>query len=170
MFLCRCVKLKNVHAQRAETWPVCEHAHIPIEHVRGLTPAGTHTLTHENTLSHAFKLQHSNSLFKSSDNFTSAWATPTRSRVLGSHVAEQCTAWLYVDEDNIPTHALSDARPPHWQDARSEESSMKDLPTNWGGLPQKLSGGRWLEAKRREGIPGRIPECLKCDFVFSEEI
>lgn len=77
--------------------------------------------------SHAFVLRHSNSMFKTSVNFTSAWATPTHSRVLGSHVAEHSTAWLYVDEDNIPTHASSDTRLPHWQDAQSEESSMKDL-------------------------------------------
>lgn len=110
---------------------------------------------------------HTNSLFESHICLS---YPHTHSRVLGSHVAQHCTAWLYVDEDNIPTHAHCDTNPPHLQDTKSEESSMKDLLTKWGGLPLKLSGGRWLEAKKREGIPGRIPERLKCDFVFREEI
>lgn len=109
-----------------------------------------HTLSHMKTPLHVFILCHSNFLPKVSYKLTSASATPTHSRVFGGHVAEHCTACFYVNED-ISSHAHPLTSPPHWQAAKSEESSMKNLQTKWGSLPQKLRVGWWLVGKGEGG-------------------
>lgn len=76
-------------------------------------------------------------------------STPTRSRVLGSHVADPCAAWAYVDEDNIPTPASSDTLLPLWQDAE------------WRELHERFTSRvRWspLEAEWRAAVGGKKVE------------
>lgn len=160
---CACTKEWNVTCQSART-----HTHMPAC-VRAYMDKHTHFNAWTHICTHSYSGTQTPCL--SLQTFASAWATPTLSGVQAGHVAVALHSmalrrWKQHERPRTHRHPSS----PLTRCTERGESAMKDLPADWGGLLYKPSGGRWLEAKSREGIPGRIPECLKCDSVFREEI
>ena len=137
--------------------------------------AGKHTHANTSTL---HEHTHTRSHFSTPTPPGSLWRHLSHLLELPPHTAGCWAAtWLgaaqhgsYVDEDNIPTHAPSDTPSSPLTSERRELHERFTSRLRWSPSEAEWRPVGWRRNTGGRGIPERIPERLKCDSVFREEI